>query len=180
MFDQRVAGAGRAVISKKQRAERKRQRDEARRGHNFKLAYGSEERVEWIRSFRCSTCRDEPSPSEASHVVAKRPRGRGGPEQVIPQGPACHRELHALGAKTFERRRGMDPGALLDLAEFYDKMWVATEKKRAARRSSCGAAAGTTSTRSRSSSIAEERRCSITRWTTWPRPAAATPTKTAP
>ena len=89
-----------------------------RKARNFRLAYGSHERVEWLLGFPCATCGRVAT--DPSHVVAKQPQGEGGPDDIIPQCRMCHVHLHALGVETFAERYGVDLEAL---AAQYARLW---------------------------------------------------------
>lgn len=72
-------------------------------------AFGSRERLLWIQARRCDTCGTAP-PSEASHI---RSRGAGGGKsEMISQCRPCHRELHAVGVATFQRRHHLNLRAM--------------------------------------------------------------------
>lgn len=101
-----------------------RARNPERQERLLERQFGPPERRAWIASLPCATCpavrgRPSPPPSENSHV---RSRGAGGgPDDVVPQCAACHRELHR-GRKSFEARHGLDLAAL---AAAYARRWRA-------------------------------------------------------
>jgi len=100
-----------------------------RRGKEWARAYGSEERVLWVRWRPCVVCRRGPCENahvqtggaarkaDARHVVPLCDRSQ--PVYAIRVGPAvvwipaggCHSWLHALGAKSFQEATGVDLNA---------------------------------------------------------------------
>jgi len=93
-----------------------------RRANNFVLAYGSEERVEWMHGMECA-CSSYPMCTfriEVAHVISKKPNGRGGPDDTVPLCDFHHRTLHSLGIDTFQERYDVD---LTALAKHYAELW---------------------------------------------------------
>lgn len=94
-----------------------------RKAAEWKRAYGSKERVEWVHRQDCilrsvdSLCQ---LPSEAAHV------GNGGmgrktdAYRIVPLCTDHHRELHQSGRRTFEWRYGI---SLADYALRTDARW---------------------------------------------------------
>lgn len=61
--------------------------------------------------------------SEVSHVVS---RGAGGTwKDAVPMSPACHREFHAKGRRTYCQARGWPLERLSELAAGYAAEWEA-------------------------------------------------------
>jgi hypothetical protein len=70
--------------------KRVKARNPKRRAAQFARAYGSEDRVEWIKAQRCLTCGDH-GPSQNSHLRSRAGAGRkGDATKVIPQCNPCH------------------------------------------------------------------------------------------
>lgn len=79
-----------------------------RRARLLLRQFGPPERRAWIASLPCITCgrrATAEAPNHNSHVRQTRAAG-GGPDDVAPQCPACHRELEQVGREEFCRRRG--------------------------------------------------------------------------
>lgn len=94
-------------------------RNDERRRRLFLRAYGSEERVAWIRRQPCAVpgCGWRHGCHNA-HVLSK---GAGGTaDDVVPLCGLHHHQQHQLGAQTFEERHGVD---LCDLAAEYARRW---------------------------------------------------------
>jgi hypothetical protein len=65
-------------------------RNAKRQAKQFARAYGSEERVSWMKRQRCLTCGDH-GPCENSHLRSRAGMGRkGNAEKTIPQCKPCH------------------------------------------------------------------------------------------
>lgn len=80
-----------------------------RRERLFEDAFGSVERVEWIRRSPCVVPGCEGFPCENHHWPTK---GAGGKATDI--SPLCiphHREFHQLGPETWQRKHGIDLSA---------------------------------------------------------------------
>lgn len=90
-------------------------RNESRRKRLFKKQFGSEERLEWLKSHRC-ICGSESQ--HAHHVVS---RGAGGKaDDMVPLCAVCHNEIHQHGQRTYELKNGVD---LPYLARLYAERW---------------------------------------------------------
>ena len=87
----------------------------------FRRQFGSLARVRWLQYHACA-CGCGAWPSEAAHVVSR--AAGGGPDDMIPLGPLCHRAQHAEGVETFAHRRGLD---LRALARAYAARWESYE-----------------------------------------------------
>jgi hypothetical protein len=93
-----------------------------RRKKLFERNYGGKERVEWIKSHRCSvtglpgTTHD---PIVASHVKSR--GAGGGAEYVIPMLLSLEKQLHSVGISSFQELHDVD---LYFLAELWDTRWI--------------------------------------------------------
>ena len=86
-------------------------RRQARSRARFARAYGCVGRVQWLRGLDCCVGPCLEWPCEAVHVKS---RGAGGTaDDLVPMCPMHHRQLHALGIKTFlAKYRGLDLEAI--------------------------------------------------------------------
>lgn len=94
-----------------------------RKKKRFESAYGSKERVEWIRGQRCYVTGQAGStvdPIVPSHVKTK--ATGGGPDKVIPMLLSLEKEYHNIGHDSFEEKYEVD---LFELADLCDKRWQA-------------------------------------------------------
>lgn len=88
--------------------------------------YGSEERVLWTQRQPCIVPGCWAAPCEVSHV---RSRAAGGTaDDTVSQCPAHHREMHALGLRTWAGKYGLDLEAL---AREFAAAWEARTDERA-------------------------------------------------
>jgi hypothetical protein len=90
-------------------------RNEARKAAEFVRCYGSEERVEWIKSFGCVICGKKPS--ENVHVRGGGAGRKADARFVVPGCRAHHNELHRNGVETFEADHSIDLEATADRFE---------------------------------------------------------------
>lgn len=101
----------------------------ARRKKAFARAYGSKERVEFVKSLPCLVCGC--SPSENAHV-GKEGAGAGrkaNADQIAALCSRCHAELHRMGAESFERQYKTHLETLMRFTEF---RWLASREGEAA------------------------------------------------
>lgn len=80
-----------------------RRRNAKRHSRNWTRAFGSEARVEFVRSLACVTCGRRGN-IQCSHIPNAEGRGmarRGNADQTVPQCPSCHMRLHELGPRAF-------------------------------------------------------------------------------
>lgn len=102
------------------RKARPRPRNPKRKAREFARAYGSPERVAWIRAMSCLVCRD--TPSENAHVTSGGMGRKADADTIVPLCARCHGELHRNGAKTFQDCYGIN---LAERARLIAEMWNA-------------------------------------------------------
>ena len=102
-----------------------RQSNAKRKAKAFPRAYGSEERVGWIKGLPCVVCdasgRTQQSPTENAHTKTGGMSRKADADTIIPLCTAHHSELHR-GAQTFERTHGL---VLADVAAQIAERWEA-------------------------------------------------------
>ena len=81
------------------------------------VQYGPKEFRAWLHEQPCATCGAQGIAIHQSHMISKRPKGRGSWRDSIPQCWVCHEEFHRIGRKTFCTNRGMAHDWLLALTE---------------------------------------------------------------
>lgn len=108
--------------------KRLRARNPKRQARAFVRAYGSEERVAFIKSLPCLVPGCWRGPIENAHVV-KIDGGTGLKGKAEGNAPLCHfhhqdetHGLHTLGARTFERLHGI---SLAECAAETERAWQA-------------------------------------------------------
>lgn len=85
-----------------------------RRKKRYDEAFG--DKATFVRDCNCLVCGR--NPSHPHHVKS---RGAGGTaEHLVPLCHEHHRELHAIGARTFQTKHNVD---LVREAEHYDERW---------------------------------------------------------
>lgn len=96
-----------------------------RKAKAFPRAYGSDERVRWVKSLPCVVCEargvTQQSPTENAHTKSGGMSRKADADTIIPLCTAHHSELHR-GAQTFERTHGM---VLTDVAAQIAERWEA-------------------------------------------------------
>lgn len=75
-----------------------------RREERFQQAYGGDERAAWVRRQPCLVC--SATPSQNAHTEAGGMGMKADADTVIPLCHDHHRQLHNIGAETFEDRHG--------------------------------------------------------------------------
>jgi hypothetical protein len=77
-----------------------------RRAKEFARAYGSEERVEFVRNLPCIVCGSRPS--ENAHIVTGGMGRKADYQLIVPLSSDCHAMAHAKGMSWLEVERGID------------------------------------------------------------------------
>lgn len=77
-----------------------------RAAKTFARAYGSVERVEWTQRQPCVRCGN--SPCEVAHTHTGGMGRKADQNRTIPLCPPCHRQLHQMGAISFEAMTHLD------------------------------------------------------------------------
>ena len=102
------------------RKARPRPRNPKRKAKNFARAYGSPERVEWVKAQPCLVCRD--TPSENAHTKSGGTSRKADADTIVPLCSRCHGELHRAGRDSFEACYGIN---LAERATQLDAQWRA-------------------------------------------------------
>ena len=83
-----------------------RKRNPKRHTKEWLRAYGSEERVEWIKAQPCAI--GFAAPSENAHVRTGGMGRKADAKWIVPLCRRCHRSLHVTGKKAFEQTHAID------------------------------------------------------------------------
>ena len=105
----------RRALGKTPRTRRLRPVNRERRDSEWKRAYGTTGRVEWVSVQRCLGCgwkgvRDL-SPCENHHIQTGGMGRKADADKIIPLCKGCHIEWHQHGRRTFEEAHRMDADA---------------------------------------------------------------------
>lgn len=96
----------------------------ARKKAEWTRAYGSKERVQWIKSRRCFGCRSIAG-CENAHLVSGGMGRKADAALVIPLCHLCHAEQHRVGNEAFARSIGETVDSLFAAAAAYEAEWQA-------------------------------------------------------
>ena len=102
------------------RKARPNARNPKRKLREFARAYGSPERVEWVKAQPCLVCRD--TPSENAHIKSGGMGRKSDAANVVNLCSRCHGELHRAGRDSFEACYGIN---LAERATQLDAQWRA-------------------------------------------------------
>lgn len=102
------------------RKARPKPRNPARKKREWTRAYGSPERVAWVRAMPCTVCRD--TPSENAHTASGGTGRKADADTIVPLCARCHGELHRAGRASFEACYGIN---LAERATQLDAQWRA-------------------------------------------------------
>lgn len=81
-----------------------RKRKAEKRAAEFARCYGSEERVAWVKTLRCAVPGCASGRIDNAHAVSGGAARKADARHVLPLCFLHHRELHQLGARTFEKK----------------------------------------------------------------------------
>jgi hypothetical protein len=98
----------------------------AKKKRNWLRAYGSKDRADWMKTLRCVvTLRygTEDDPIDNVHIETGGVSRKADAEKVVPMLRSKHRELHAIGQKTFARKYPWIN--LEELAAETERLWQA-------------------------------------------------------
>jgi hypothetical protein len=103
------------ILPKQTKRTRIKPSNPKRRKENFKVYYGSVERVKIINAIPCVRCKG--LPSENAHTLAKSSGGVW--SDIVPLCASCHRLQHQIGKQSFEALYDID---LTELAKEFAKI----------------------------------------------------------
>jgi hypothetical protein len=98
----KVSSAPKVRPPKRKVAKRKIQKSSTRKAKNWGRAYGSRERVEWVKQQPCEGCLYPLS--ENAHAATGGTGRKSDSRHILPLCSCCHRALHRLGKRTWQAR----------------------------------------------------------------------------
>jgi len=104
-----------AMLNRRQRI---RPVNAKRRAENWKRAYGSEDRVAWVKQLNCVACGR--TPCENAHTANGGMGRKADASTIIPLCKPCHHDLHVQGRRVFEASWTVD---LARAAERTEQRW---------------------------------------------------------
>lgn len=98
----------------------------ARAQQAFGRAYGSEDRVKWMRSQPCVVCGGRPC--ENAHVKNGGMGRKADARFIVPLCHVCHQKVHEAGQQTFEMLYNMDLTLWSQIIDARWEQFLATRK----------------------------------------------------
>lgn len=109
------------------RGKRPKARNPKRRKSEFARAYGSDERVAWVKGLPCTVC--GATPCDNAHTASGGAGRKGDHRTIVPlcsrrfDAEGCHAELHRIGVRTFEETYRINlASAAVNVALTWDRL----------------------------------------------------------